>query len=105
MEIATTWKAHSLYLPMNFIISTVLEVPPVLKDWHDHTVFYKWNEPCVNNLARWCQESFQRIWPNPSDVHIKRDILHLRSLVQSQVIPPLHKIEPGPLPDNPLFEK
>ncbi|KAG8746288.1 G2/mitotic-specific cyclin [Ceratobasidium sp. 414] len=104
LEHATTWKAHELYLPLTYIVSAILKTPRVARDRHDCSIFIKWADSSVSNLAHWCQDVFQCVWPDPEEVHFERDLSRLRELVQSRRIPPLQKINPGPPSSSPLFE-
>ncbi|KAH7345650.1 hypothetical protein B0J17DRAFT_46228 [Rhizoctonia solani] len=86
------------------ILMGVLYMPRPIERPREQALFYKWTLPIVSNVAGWCQQTLESVWPNQTDcgplLHFYERLLDLGVRVRSQPF----ELGPGPCPEHPLFE-
>ncbi|CAE6416524.1 unnamed protein product [Rhizoctonia solani] len=87
-----------------YILMGVLNMPRPIEKPREQALFYKWTLPIVNNIAGWCQQTLDLVWPDRTSEgslpYFTERLPELRAMARSRPF----VLGSGPSPLHPLFE-
>ena len=87
-----------------YSIMGVLNMPRPIEKPREQALFYKWTLPIVNNIAGWCQQTLDSVWPDRTgdDIlpYFTERLPELRGVARSRPF----ELGLGPTPVHALYE-
>ncbi|CAE6384047.1 unnamed protein product [Rhizoctonia solani] len=87
-----------------YILMGVLNMPRPIEKPREQALFYKWTLPIVNNIAGWCQQTLDSVWPDRTSEGFLPDFAERLPQLTATVRSRPFQLGSGPSPVHALFE-